>query len=1067
MTKNHKPWTITAKSSSEIEILLYEMIGQDFWTGEGTTAKSFAEDLKAAGDGIRKIHLRVNSPGGSVFDGLAIYNTLLGHGAKVTASVDGLAASIASVIVMAASEISMADNGMMMIHNPSTVVGGDSVAMRKMAETLDKVKTSMITAYRRHSKMSVEEIGALCDAETWMTAQETVDNGFAELVNTPEGDDASNDVAANFAPILAKFRKVPQQIAARFSGSTSHTKRVDGENLTSNAFIYVGDEEKTDTWHLPWHFAEEEKTKSHLRDALARFDQTEIPASEKPAARAKLVRLCKEHGITVADKDKKAAKALARLAAAAEICMCDCFACKGDACPDCSNSACDDENCQDCPAQASAKAKARLAKLKKRRGPEAAAVCACTCLPCSKENNCEDCTNAGCADANCEDCPAQATAAARARAAASKCDCTCLPCSKENNCQDCVNADCDDEACNNGACPMQAKAKKAREARWLGRVGGELGRAVALSNAGTADLTQRLSAAQALHADVRARVGSAAKLLSALRAERIAEVSGVAKWTERVGADLEESGRLLASATAEIGRQATLTADCAPIVLEIAAAEKTLGEIRGERAAENTALAHWTARVGADLETSGKLLAGIADEMAAIARAAEECLAQSDAEVSNTRTALLQMRESRSAETLASAKWMERLAGELRLDVDPAEELLALARNAGERAVQASTELAQTQGSLEAERKSRLEDATAQQRWIERKHSELDQAAKLCAAALEDLPRRAQAAVQVAQIAADRLANARTALLPLGLIQLLEAEHTTRSEEAAVLAKWTEGKTEEFNAAVKLLTAAMEDLPRRAHSASAHATQIQAELASAQTLADSGRKAREEAAAAHTLGSEHVTASLRETRARHNAVADELRRRAGAAEQNALATTEPGLVDASVAQAAKEERAGRLTRATGNLGEAAKLHTAAADELVRRSRLADSAQPEPEEGIGAHLEAAGKLLAEFKQTLVAKATGAVSAELAKAVKLQAALAEDFRRRCRMADSSAELGGELGAHLEAAESALTALKDVLTSAPTIDPETTANLKKAAELYGSAVDEIARRARLAAL
>src|SRR5437879_6820438 len=114
----NQPWTITAKAKDEIEILLYEMIGQDFWTGEGTTAKLFAEDLRAAGP-LKKIHLRVNSPGGNVFDGLAIFNTLLSNGAKVTAQVDGLAASIASVIIMAASEISMGENTLLMIHNPN------------------------------------------------------------------------------------------------------------------------------------------------------------------------------------------------------------------------------------------------------------------------------------------------------------------------------------------------------------------------------------------------------------------------------------------------------------------------------------------------------------------------------------------------------------------------------------------------------------------------------------------------------------------------------------------------------------------------------------------------------------------------------------------------------------------------------------------------------------------------------------------------------------------------------------------------------------------------------------
>jgi hypothetical protein len=105
---------------------------------------------------------------------------------------------------------------MMMIHNPSTLIGGDAPRMRKMADTLDKIKSSMITAYRRHSPKSSGEIGALLDAETWMTAQETVNSGFAESVTTPEGDKA--DVAANFD--LSHFRKVPAQIAAVFGGKT-------------------------------------------------------------------------------------------------------------------------------------------------------------------------------------------------------------------------------------------------------------------------------------------------------------------------------------------------------------------------------------------------------------------------------------------------------------------------------------------------------------------------------------------------------------------------------------------------------------------------------------------------------------------------------------------------------------------------------------------------------------------------------------------------------------------------------------------------------------------------------
>jgi ATP-dependent Clp protease, protease subunit len=206
------PWTIHAKDGGAIEILLYEQIGADFWSGEGTTAKAFAEDLKKAG-AVSKIHLKVNSPGGNVFDGLAIYNTLLSHKASVTAQVDGLAASIASVIICAASEISMGENSMLMVHNPYTSVNGDSNEMRKMADTMDKVKASMITAYRRHTKMSAEDVGALLDAETWMTAEEARTNGFAEKILDP---DEPADVAALLAsPILARCRHVPAQLTSR------------------------------------------------------------------------------------------------------------------------------------------------------------------------------------------------------------------------------------------------------------------------------------------------------------------------------------------------------------------------------------------------------------------------------------------------------------------------------------------------------------------------------------------------------------------------------------------------------------------------------------------------------------------------------------------------------------------------------------------------------------------------------------------------------------------------------------------------------------------------------------
>lgn len=200
------PWKMTAKVKDTLEVYLYDEIGDSGW-GDGTTARQFAQDLKDAG-AVQNIVLRVNSPGGSVFDGITIHNTLLAHGAKITAQVDGIAASIASCIIMAASKISMCESAMMMIHNPHTFTGGDSNDLRKIADTMDKVKGSMILAYQRHTKMSAEEISALMDEEFWMTAAEACDKGFAESV-------LQADAVPLAAIDISKFKSVPAAIAAR------------------------------------------------------------------------------------------------------------------------------------------------------------------------------------------------------------------------------------------------------------------------------------------------------------------------------------------------------------------------------------------------------------------------------------------------------------------------------------------------------------------------------------------------------------------------------------------------------------------------------------------------------------------------------------------------------------------------------------------------------------------------------------------------------------------------------------------------------------------------------------
>jgi ATP-dependent Clp endopeptidase proteolytic subunit ClpP len=172
-------YSMRALARGSVEILLYDEIGA--W---GITAKQFAQDLVACGD-VSQINLRIHSPGGDVFAGMAIYNTLKAHAATVDVYIDGLAASMASVVAMAGDTIYMPSNAMMMIHKPWGVQGGDADEMRRYAELLDKVEATLVQAYASKTGKSPEEIHALLKAETWMDGSEAVAAGFADQLIDP------------------------------------------------------------------------------------------------------------------------------------------------------------------------------------------------------------------------------------------------------------------------------------------------------------------------------------------------------------------------------------------------------------------------------------------------------------------------------------------------------------------------------------------------------------------------------------------------------------------------------------------------------------------------------------------------------------------------------------------------------------------------------------------------------------------------------------------------------------------------------------------------------------------
>ncbi|MFV9616170.1 MAG: head maturation protease, ClpP-related, partial [Gammaproteobacteria bacterium] len=152
----------------------------DGWMG-GLSAKRFADELNALGK-LTEINVRINSPGGSVFDGVAIYNTLVKNGANIIVDIDGLAASISSVIAMAGNEIRIASNALLMIHDPWGVFAGNADELRRQAELMDKVKGTLLDTYMNRAKASKKDVEQMMKDETWMTADEALENGFVDSV---------------------------------------------------------------------------------------------------------------------------------------------------------------------------------------------------------------------------------------------------------------------------------------------------------------------------------------------------------------------------------------------------------------------------------------------------------------------------------------------------------------------------------------------------------------------------------------------------------------------------------------------------------------------------------------------------------------------------------------------------------------------------------------------------------------------------------------------------------------------------------------------------------------------
>lgn len=214
------------------EIYIYESIGEG-WYG-GITAKSFAQAVKDLGN-VSALDIYINSPGGSVFDGIAIYNQIRRFDGERVVHVDGIAASIASVIAMAGDDIRIADNGMMMIHDPWSVAFGTADDMEKMADSLRKVRDTILDTYVSRTGGEREAISDMMSAETWLSAKESVEKGFASRTYEVTASERDASAAAEVSSILAKFKntpetlrqqaKVPTALLARMEMRTSKIRR--------------------------------------------------------------------------------------------------------------------------------------------------------------------------------------------------------------------------------------------------------------------------------------------------------------------------------------------------------------------------------------------------------------------------------------------------------------------------------------------------------------------------------------------------------------------------------------------------------------------------------------------------------------------------------------------------------------------------------------------------------------------------------------------------------------------------------------------------------------------------
>lgn len=250
---------------NEANVNIYGDITSWAWEEFGEfSAVILSRQLAELGDDISKINVYINSYGGEVAEGLAIYNALKRHKAKVVTYCDGFAASIASVIFMAGDERIMNDSSLLMIHNAWSYGIGNAEELRKQADDLDKITQASVIAYAAHSTLSEKEIKKLMDKETWILPEEALEYGFATNIEKTENKAASQNAKMQLLEIIKKYQ---QEVDNR-----------DDEE----------EEKKPDTEEEETEDIEDEENPDDAEEKLTEEEETEDSKEDKPDAEQRI-----------------------------------------------------------------------------------------------------------------------------------------------------------------------------------------------------------------------------------------------------------------------------------------------------------------------------------------------------------------------------------------------------------------------------------------------------------------------------------------------------------------------------------------------------------------------------------------------------------------------------------------------------------------------------------------------------------------------------------------------------------------------------------------------------------